>query len=205
MIRTTHVRPALARWHGATPTLVLAAALVAAPIGARARVDAQPPTTMPAPAPRPTPVPAQPDTIRSEPGRPAPTDSAAGVVVPAGAAPAGTLGDSASGAQLDSLVSAFRGDVTALPPADAAQMVGSWQAQLAGSGDEQLADIAVDLGALREALAAPAVDRAVVATLLSRLAPKVTAAAPKAGDRAPQLRALGESLDRTAARLRAAP
>ncbi len=160
-------------------------------------------------AQRPVPSPVRPPASRAKPARPvavrrapAATDTAAGTAVGI-AAPAGALGDPTTGAALDSLVTIFRGDVTTLPPATALRLVETWQGRLSASGDEQLADLAVDLGALRATLAAPPVDSAVVATLLSRLAPKVTAAAPKAGDRAAQLRALGEAIDRTAARLRA--
>ncbi len=170
----------------------VAAALAAAAATAlgTARGGAQPAT--PSRERRPTPAPAQP--APQQPASPRPTPAAA---------PAGALGDGSTGAALDTLLAAFRGDVTQLPPPAALRVVEVWQARLSASGDEQLADLAVDLGAVRAALAAPAVDRAVIATLLSRLAPKVAAAAPKAGDRAAQLRALGDALDRTAARLRA--
>lgn len=162
--------------------VTFAAALVVAP----AVVRSQPPTPAPAPAPAPA------DT-----GRRAPSD--APVVDSAGGAVAGT----AWAAQLDSVSTALRGDVTAVPAPVALRFINTFQLKLASSGDEQLSDIAVDLGALRTALSATPMDRGAVAGLLSRLGPKVTAASAKAGPQAAQVRALGESLGRAAVQLRA--
>lgn len=195
------IRPALraARRTGrrtALVAVVAVVALVSARFLAPAVADAQQP--QPAGTASPTPV------------RPSPTAPAARPAAPAApGAPAipGVTGGPplvALAPQLDSLTTAVRGGIAAMPLPVALRYVEAFRAALAGTGDEQLADIAVDLDALHTALSASPINTSLVERVLVRLAPQIIAVAPKAGASEPQVRVLGEQLGRAASGLRPA-
>jgi hypothetical protein len=113
----------------------------------------------------------------------------------AGAA-GGSLSDPSTVAQLDSVASAARTGLTALPPAVAASLLSSFERKLSASNDPALTDIAKDLGELRAELTDQGgqVDGEDVGEVLRKLGPKVTKVADRGGSASGTLRTIGEQL-----------
>jgi hypothetical protein len=105
-----------------------------------------------------------------------------------------SLADASTAAQIDSAVTAAQRGLTSLAPSAAITLIRSLEEKLDNSNDPELTDIATDLEKLREELDDDTIDGEDVGEILKRLGPKVTKAAPKAGDASSQLTRLGQSL-----------
>jgi len=132
-------------------------------------------------------------------------DSGAGAMAPGTAAGStASLTDANTGAQLDSVATAARTGLTALPAAVAVPLIRSLEDKLDNSNDPALTDIAKDLEKLREELEDSSINTGDVASILERLGPKVTAVASKGGAASASLTSIGQSLSSAAVTLKAA-
>ena len=123
--------------------------------------------------------------------------AAAGAGAAAGGAAgagAGSLSDPSTVAQLDSVNTAAKAGLTALPVAVAVPLVQSFENKLKASNDADLKSIGDDLGELREELGKSPVSGKEIGEELSEIGPKVTRAASKGGPAQSTLSAIGAQL-----------
>jgi hypothetical protein len=143
------------------------------------------------------------DTAAANTAAGAVTADSAGAMAPGTAAgTTASLADASTGPQLDSIATAAKGGLTALPAAVAVPLIQSLEDKLDNSNDPALTDIAKDLEKLREELSDDTVDGGDVSEILGRLGPKVTAVAGKGGPASGTLTAIGAELTKAGASLK---
>ena len=189
---------------------------------AAATAGAQQPTPTPNPAPTP---PVQPDSgtprdtaMRGMPRpgmmqdsmarRGTPQDSMArpGMMRDSMGGAVARQGDTTLTAQLDSVNTAAKGDLTALPVSVAVPLLESIESKLRATSRPSLRGIANDLASLRRELGASTVSGARVGAILRRVGPKVTVvSAGQSGVLRTTLREIGSELTAAGRKLSAAP
>jgi hypothetical protein len=122
--------------------------------------------------------------------------AAAGAATGPAAGSTGTLADASTVAQVESVYTAVRNDVSTFPVPAAVGLIRSLEGKLNASDDGDLKDIGAHLGQLREELGQTPVNGREVGEHLSELAPRVAKVAAKGGPAGAQLNTIADGLTR---------
>jgi hypothetical protein len=97
--------------------------------------------------------------------------------------------------ELTNTIDALSGDLTAIDPKNALEVISTWRRSLSHSSNADLKEISDGLGELKEALSASSLDGKQIGSILKRLGQQTTAAAKNAeGDIGKQVKQLGQLL-----------
>lgn len=84
--------------------------------------------------------------------------------------------------EIDTTIDALNGDLTAIKPENAVEVISAWRRSLSHSSKDGLKQIADDLGELKDELTSGTLDGKKIGALLKRLGKETTAAAKDADD-----------------------
>ena len=134
--------------------------------------------------------------------QPTTTDTTASTTTTVDSASARSTTDMAAGgeamaaAQLDTMIAVAERGFTTASPTEAVNAITGFQSYVSSSGVAGLSDISTDLDALKSELQKPTPDQTAVKAALSRIAPKVSAAAASGGANSERLTRLGQAFQR---------